>query len=73
MRTRFVLMLIGFLTALLAVTALIKNSIPASIVGSAIGEKMASVPSSPTLYFCLFLVMGVIAVVVSFVERKIID
>ncbi len=73
MRPRLVLMLFGFLTALAAILALAKNSIPASILGSAIGEKISSVPASPTLYFVLFLVMGVIAVIIAFVERKIVD
>jgi predicted alpha/beta hydrolase len=72
MRPRFVLMLFGFITALLALLALVKNSIPMSIVGSAIGEKISSVPASPTLYFSLFLIMGVVAVIISFMERKIV-
>ena len=73
MRPRLVLMLFGFLTTLTAILALLKNSVSPNILGSAIGEKISSVPASPTLYFALFLVMGVIAVIIAFVERKIVD
>jgi len=72
MRPRFVLMIFGFLTVLVAMLALAKNSLSSSIVGSAIGEKISSVPASPTLYFSLFLVMGVIMIITSFMERKIV-
>jgi hypothetical protein len=72
MRPRFVLMLFGFLATLLSILALAKNSIPASIMGSAIGEKLSSVPASPTMYFVLFLVIGIAAVIISFVERKVV-
>lgn len=72
MRPRIILLLFGFLTTLLSFLALAKNSIPPSILGSAIGNKIESLPSSPTLYFSLFLVMGVIAVIISLVERKIV-
>lgn len=72
MRPRFVLMIFGFITAVLSFLALAKNSIPPSILGAAIGQKIESVPASPTLYFVLFLALGIGAVVLSFLERKII-
>jgi len=65
-------MIFGFITAIFAALALAKNSVPPSILGAAIGDKIESVPASPTLYFVLFLVLGISAVVVSFLERKII-
>jgi hypothetical protein len=66
-------MLFGFLTTLLSILALAKNSISPSIMGAAIGEKISSVPASPTLYFSIFLLMGILSTILSFTERKIID
>ena len=73
MRPRLVLMLFGFLTTLIAVLALLKNSVSPTILGSAIGEKISSVPASPTLYFVLFLCIGIGSVIIAFAERKIVD
>ncbi len=66
-------MIFGFITTILGILALAKNSISPSILGAAIGDKIESVPASPTFYFILFLVLGISAVLFSLLERKVID
>lgn len=65
-------MLFGFITALVALLALARNSIPPSLLGNAIATKVAAAPSSPALYFGAILVIGVAAVVIAIVERKVV-
>lgn len=73
MRPRYYLLLFGFLVAVLSFLALAKNSsISPSILGATISEKIELVPSSPTLYFVVFLIIGVLAIIFAFLERKIV-
>ena len=65
-------MIFGFITALVALLALARNSIPPSIMGNAIAEKVAVAPAIPALYFGVFLVIGIAAFVIALLERKIV-
>ena len=72
MRPRFILMVMGFLTSLLSLLALFKNSFSPNILGAAVADKIQTLPASPTLYFVLFLAIGIISIVTAFLERKIV-
>ncbi len=65
-------MIFGFLTAFLSLLALAKNSLSPSIMGAAVAEKVNMAPSNPTVYFGIFLVIGVVAVIVAFMQRKLV-
>ncbi len=73
MRPRYILIIFGFITALVALLALARNSISPSIMGSAITEKVAMAPTNPAVYFGVFLVIGVASVVFAIMERKVIN
>ena len=66
-------MLFGFITTVLSVLALAKNSVYPSILGNSIASKIESVPASPTMYFIFFLCLGIGAVLLAFLGRKVID
>lgn len=72
MRPRTILLLTGFLTTILSLTALFRNSISPSIMGAAIADKIQTLPSSPALYFTLLLAIGIISIILAFVERKVV-
>ena len=65
-------MIFGFITAFISLLALAKNSIPPSIMGAAITDKVSAAPANPALYFSVFLVIGIAAIIISITERKII-
>lgn len=72
MRPRTILLLTGFLTTIISLTALFRNSISPSIMGAAVADKIQTLPSSPALYFALLLVIGIISIIVAFMERKVV-
>ena len=72
MRPRYILMAFGFITAFLSLLALARNSLSPSIMGAAVAEKVNMAPANPMIYFVIFLVIGVIAILVAFLQRKIV-
>jgi hypothetical protein len=72
MRPRTTLLIAGFLTTIISLAALFRNSISPSIMGAAIADKIQSLPSSPAIYFALLLALGVFSIIIAFMERKII-
>ena len=72
MRPRLILMLMGFLTAVLSLLALAKNTFSPRILGATISDKIEIIPASPTMYFVLFLAIGIISILVALMERKIV-
>jgi hypothetical protein len=72
MRPRTMLLISGFLTTVISLAALFRNSISPSIMGAAIADKIQTLPSSPALYFTVLLALGVISMIIAFMERKII-
>ncbi|MCX6741991.1 MAG: hypothetical protein NTX24_02330 [Candidatus Pacearchaeota archaeon] len=72
MRPRTMLLITGFLTTVISLAALFRNSISPSIMGAAIADKIQSLPSSPALYFAMLLALGVFSIIIAFMERKIV-